>query len=377
MAATKLRKACYAAVFAALLLLVSLMLFEGTLRICAPLLPEPARSMVQEANRIRLCNTRMFDGTAILLPEAQQADVVVVGDSFPFGTYVRARDAFPAQLGRATGLRVVNLGVGSTAPPEYNRLVDVGLRYSPALVVYCVFANDFNLASVVQGQDPPAVTATAGRLARDDRLFRRETTTQMQLQTLRKRLTNLSLLLQIFKMHRQPIAKNRDQVPECVNGRCFIFAGTNFWDSQISWDDPAVRRSTETIAALIQRVGELGRQSRFSMLVTLIPSKEMVYGTSAKSGPRIYSEAHHRTYDELKARVDAMGIPCLDLTLRLREIAKSGVPLYFSMDGHFDEEGHAQVAALLAGYLAGHPTLLRRDSGISTTQIPEVRPATE
>jgi acetyltransferase AlgX (SGNH hydrolase-like protein) len=355
MSRQKIKMALFAATLAALLLLATFVLCEVLLRACSFLLPEPARSMVEEANRIRLCNTRMFDGTSILLPEIKKADVVVVGDSFPFGTYVRENDAFPAKLGQRLGLTVVDLGVASTIPPEYQRMAEISTLYSPSLLVYCVFARGFN--------NPPNL-GEPGELTRenaaqpnpgDERLFHRTMTGRMRFQILRKQVTNLSLILQIVKMQRQPLSKNLDRIAERINGRYFVFAGTNYWDPQISWNTAAVRDSTESNVALIQKVNELAAKQKFSLLVVLIPTKEMVYGPLTQAGPRIYSESHHQTYKELKSRLDAAGIPCLDLTSPLRNAAKSGTPLYFSIDGHLDEIGHAEVARILAEHLTADP----------------------
>lgn len=357
MADKKHRKILFTVAFAALLLLASMILFEVFLRTCSFLLPEPIRSTVEEAGRTSLCNTRMFDGTAILLPKLKEAQVVVVGDSFPFGTYVRANNTFPAQLAEQTGLTVANLGVGSTAPPEYNRMAEVGMRYSPSLLVYCLFANDFNVGPCPEGGRELKSENAGKHHPGDVRLFRREKTIQMRLQIFRKNLTNLSLLLQLAKLRRQPIFQNRDQVPQRVNGHYFVFAGTNYWESQVSWDEPSARASTESNIALIQRVNELAAKSQCSLLVVLIPSKEMVYGPLTEAGTRIYSALHHRTYQELESRLEAVGIPCLDLTPQLRASAKSGAPLFLSIDGHLDENGHRRVALVLAEYLSKNPKL--------------------
>src|SRR5262249_11145207 len=90
-------------VFACLLVGATVVLCELALHCLPGLLPEPARSILRQAARTQLCNTRMYNGTSILLPDLRHADIVTVGDSFTFGSYVRAEDAFPTQLGKRLG----------------------------------------------------------------------------------------------------------------------------------------------------------------------------------------------------------------------------------------------------------------------------------
>ena len=80
---------------------------------------------------------------AIRLPSAKNADILIVEDSLPFGTYEASEDLYATRVGELLGKRVVNLGVGSTLPPAYNRMIEVGARYHPRVMVYAVFANDF------------------------------------------------------------------------------------------------------------------------------------------------------------------------------------------------------------------------------------------
>ena len=123
---------------------LSIALLEIALRLAPLFLPEPARSVVEEAARIRLSNVMAYPGEVwIRLPSDEKADILVVGDSFTFGDYEAAEDLSSTLIGDLLGKNVVNLGIASTSPPTYNRMIEVGARYHPRVVVYAVFANDF------------------------------------------------------------------------------------------------------------------------------------------------------------------------------------------------------------------------------------------
>ena len=81
--------------------------------------------------------------TGIRLPASERADILVVGDSFPFGIYEAAEDVYATLVGNVLQKNVVNLGIASTQPSTYNRMLEVGARYHPRVVVYAIFANDF------------------------------------------------------------------------------------------------------------------------------------------------------------------------------------------------------------------------------------------
>ena len=74
---------------------LSVAFLEIALRLSPLFLPEPARSFVEEAARFHLSNVRMYPReVAIRLPSAKNADILIVGDSLPFGTYEASEDLY-------------------------------------------------------------------------------------------------------------------------------------------------------------------------------------------------------------------------------------------------------------------------------------------
>jgi hypothetical protein len=83
------------------------------------------------------------------LPPPGEGEIVVVGDSQVFGLGVEEDETASAQLARILGSTVVNAGVPTYGPPEYQVVIEELLaRRHPKVVVYVVnFANDLFEAS--------------------------------------------------------------------------------------------------------------------------------------------------------------------------------------------------------------------------------------
>lgn len=334
--------------------MATLFLLEICMRVLPPILPEPTKSLLEEAARIPLSNTRTIHGTQIELPPAQPADVAVIGDSFPFGTYVKKAATFPALLEKKAGRRVVNLGIGSQSPPQYNRMVEVSARYQPKEVLYCLFANDF-----LNGTFPESLLTLSPErafksLPEDQELFKEQISTRDRMLTLRKQATNYLLSLQLVKLFDQPAQQNNlEKVAWKDRAGYFAFINRSYWDSLLSFENQNVVRDLPGLIQLVNAAAVYcqGMGARFT--VVMIPSKEMVYEAvvPVEVQSRIYSDAHYKTYQMLADTLKKMEIASLDLTPDLRSAASGGKKLYFSIDGHFNELGHEVAAEILANYL--------------------------
>jgi hypothetical protein len=78
------------------------------------------------------------------LPPPRAGEILVVGDSQAFGLGVEEEQTFAARLGALTGRPVVNAGVPTYGPDEYDAVIEEMLaRRKPSVVVYTVnMAND-------------------------------------------------------------------------------------------------------------------------------------------------------------------------------------------------------------------------------------------
>ncbi len=347
----------------AVLVLATTVLAEGALHVLRVWGPVPLRAFLDEVRRIRRCNLRYYSlpgrpVPAIRLPSPQDADVVVVGDSFVFGTLVDAEDAFAARLGRMLGAeggpcRVLNLGVPSTSPPQYNRMLELGMRYRPELVVYAFFANDFSYESL------PAVrrlsaNETWRRRPEDEGLCYEALPPLVRLNHWRKWLTNHLLTIQLVKSLASRHIYGRQGYPVAIDAqRYYLLADTSWWGR---WLDPGrlqVRRSIEANCALAREAAAFAERQGTRIVFVLIPSREQVLAPFLPDtlASRVHAPAYEATYGALAACLRADGLPVLDLTEALRRAVARGRKVYFSFDGHFDESGHEVAASALAAFL--------------------------
>lgn len=322
---------------------------EVSLRILPHFMKEPAKSILKESFRIPLSNTRTTAGTRIILPQLKDVDIAVVGDSFPFGTYVKDSDTFPAVLGDLMNLETVNLGVGSMAPIEYNRMVEVSAEYNPELIIYCIFLNDFLYTRDVYPD--PLNKIDLENQKETSPLYTYGLTFREKIRMFRKKISNLFLSFQLVKIFQQPRFR-LEQISEEVKGHYFLFATKKYWDPQANAQIERVQRAVKSNSRLIEAARNFSRELGAQFLVTLIPSKEMVYAPLSDSGDAIHNASFEETYKLLTAELNELEIPVYNALEDLRNAAREGRKLYFTVDGHFDESGHREMARLLRDYLS-------------------------
>lgn len=327
---------------------LTVFLLELCLRLLNPFFPEPQRSIVQEAIRITHSNRRSYNGR-IALPEKAKADVLVIGDSFVFGILVKEKSIFPNVLGQLLGEKVTSLGVTAQSPPQYNRLLEVGARYEPKEVVYCVFANDF--LDYAPYACRISTDSCYSERTGDDRLFLREATSNDQIYQVQKWFGNLFATLQICKLFQQPKATGSKAIWQ-QGGNYIQFPEKPYWEL-LRYDRPETRAGMEEMLKMVECARQFSNGLGAVFRVVLIPSKEMAYADIVDGAmrERIFDLSYLETYRVFRERLVGAGIPCLDTTPAIVEKARSGQPPYFSIDGHFNELGHEVTARAISDFL--------------------------
>ncbi len=335
------------------LILIFLLTFgslELSLRWLTPFSPQPLKSLLSESAQHSFSNRRLHgtwkNGTAILLPPIETKDVLFVGDSFPFGSYVKEENTFPVRFETLTGRTIVNLGVPATGLGSYNRMLEVGHSYHPRQVFYCIFSNDFS----DEGPPPsrPLFIANGTKsLPGDSRLFLRKLSLRQQAKDAIKQIIHASLAYRLFNQWLH--AGSFHSLPTFWEKHFFLFAHKDFADRVLQ--DPAAEIRLEAVAELIREAHKFTSHWPSQFTVVLLPPKEFVYGPLlGEAGKLMYEDAHYRRFQKLMRLLDASKISYIDTTPFLRKRAAEKVKLYFSIDGHFSEEGHNAVSELLATY---------------------------
>lgn len=237
----------------------------------------------------------------------RDARLLVLGDSFTYGFEVDQDDTWVERLRRAAGVTAVNLAVtsyGTSQEAAVYRLF--GGRFRHDLVVQVIAANDpldnvfFN--EVNPRKDPRIVNlcwfigAAQGGAACRTALW----------------AVNNTVLGGIVVFQLQAYAKRR-------------------WD-----EDPLMRRGTEMICEDVRSVAALAkrRKARYAAVMT--------------------GHWTHRRLSGLRARLesclDDAGVPWLELD-ELAEARRRGRPMIGRFDWHWNEEGHAYVAAKIEAFL--------------------------
>jgi len=133
------------------ILILCLIIFLSEIKVrLVPLFKDyPEKSLFVESRRLSYSNLRTCPevteifSSRIQLPEKEKKDILVLGDSFPFGFNVKSDNTFPSILQKITGKKIVNLGLAAKGPLQYNRMLEVGMQYDPDTIINCIFTNDF------------------------------------------------------------------------------------------------------------------------------------------------------------------------------------------------------------------------------------------
>lgn len=272
------------------------------------------------------------------------ADVVIVGDSQAFGFGVSDGDEWPRLLGQRLGVQVVNLGMIGSAPQQYTRVLErFGLSLSPRLVLYCLFpGNDLIDARAFAAWE---AAGSPGNFA----TWRFERNRPDPARDLLRSLLAKSRLAALFRsaVHGLESRFTGRQV-EAADGTKLLLA-PNVYRSSLDLAHPSNPEFLRTVES-VERAGALARDAGSDFLVVLVPTKEEVYLPLAGEPSLPLVEPFARALAE-------RGFEVLDLTPELQEAARDGPALFFTVDGHPNENGNRLIAELVGRRLhavAGH-----------------------
>ncbi len=339
---------------------ITFILIETSVRIYPFFLKEPDKSRVISWQRNTLPAQKHYYGknntwaTNILLPPPHKKDIMFIGDSFPAGARTRAGMEFPAVVQKLTDKKVVNLAIGGIGPVEYNRMVEVGMRYDPDHIIYCMFANDFRYFKENITIEKLSRKNTDLRFETDRNFFYDEINIRQRMGNMMGRTENLFVSLRMLKLYRMvkklpPIMI--DKTEPCFRiykGVYYHFQSKNSWDEFISWNNENVKKGFNESVLLVYEAHHFAVNQGKHFLVVLIPSREMVYSGLISKSENFYDDSHGKTYTEFVKKMKELNVPIFDATEFFVREAAAGTRLFLPLDGHFTETGHQKMAEAIS-----------------------------
>ncbi|MDD5438887.1 MAG: SGNH/GDSL hydrolase family protein [Candidatus Omnitrophica bacterium] len=279
--------------------------------------------------------------------------IAVLGDSFVEAIQVKRQDGFTKLMeeglrrkGDTGTFRVINMGVSGYSPiVEYILFKDIALQYNPDIVIVCFFMNDVYEDSVYKGMAlfgdnglPVAVrskgfdkTKKLKGLKRAERTFTNGVKNVINKSKfycfLKERVY---LLLEKLGLRSEEPGKNQ----------FFILQAGSGLAEEALWND--------TFRYLNAIKSEADRHGVRFLLVSIPLEAELSF--EKKDQASIFYFKEKPLTDQCEGRLkDFCGRTTIAYVSLLDEFRKQGLSgLYFKNDGHFNEKGHRQVAAILS-----------------------------
>jgi lysophospholipase L1-like esterase len=316
----------------------------------------PNKTFVLSGKDFRAVNHTDGYGFRNAWPWPENADIVAVGDSVVFGYGVGDDQAWPALVAKALPQNhLINLGLIGAGTQQYLRVYETfGLRLHPkVLLVGFLGRNDF-WDDEVFDQWLKSGARVNYMVWRD---FGRPRSTSLSLNQpignliislawrghlLASKLRLYNLLLYVRKKLKSgPTETKTFQAP----GGTHVDLDVEGFIDQTGIGQPGNRAFDLSVQAL-QRLYSITQANGTHMLVILQPSKEEVYlplmgETSVDTDPG----------KALRAKLESLGIPYLDLLPEFRNRAAQGQVLFFETDGHPNARGYALITELVMNHL--------------------------
>jgi lysophospholipase L1-like esterase len=328
------------------------------------------------------------------------ADIVALGDSNTYGSFVSREAAWPQLLADKTGVTVYNMGVAGYGPAQYFLQTEDALRLSPKLIIIALyFGNDF-VDTYILAQRNPEIRALAPLTATNTAA--RSLGKSEALQMLEREMTRRYGCNEV-----SPSAANRKQPVPSATGRWLVhhfmlyalasnlFANlwqevANLWEELPTLEmptvstastagcasfasgkwrtgfnvpyvsaaldnrDPRIELGFEISQTALERIHQRVRAAGSEMLVVLLPTKESAFWDKIHKpekfpGLRQLVDNEERWRLRLIEALRKEGVPILDLLPALRGAPVQ--PYFENTDEHPNETGHRLIADEIADYL--------------------------
>lgn len=304
----------------------------------------------------------------------ERADVVAIGDSHTFGNTARMKDSWPIVAGEMTGLKIYNMGFGGYGPNQYSHLFETkALKLHPKTVVVGLYmGDDFeNAFLITYGLEHWArLRAIApGEVkydiweAPDESGFAKG---------LRVWLSRHSVLYKL--VFHGPLAG-------LIRGQVLVTKATEIYDDatvldipekniaeaflpkgiakRLNQDDPSVQEGMRITFLLLKEMNEKCHAAGCELMVTVIPTKEMVFADYFADRPTlpmaevVKGLLHNETIarEKLFTFLQQEGIPSVDTLPALRAGVSNQLYARTAADMHPGANGYRVIATAVADAL--------------------------
>ncbi len=273
-------------------------------------------------------------------PLPDSAAVVVLGDSQAMGYGVAREESWSERVARAIAPdRIVNLAIAGIGPEQARRIYDTfGVRLHPRTVLFGIFpGNDFTDAGVFEAW------LESGRRQTFMEWRRSQNGDAGPL----GRLLDRSYVATLARLAIDGgWARSRGVTVEAAGGGRLVLA-PSFVEAEAEHVHPG-HRDFELVCAAIEAAHADALASGARLAVLLFPTKEEVYmPLEGLPVPDLIAP--------VARRLEARGIPYLDLGASMREAARTGPALFFEVDGHPNAAGNEVIARAVIDYLGAWP----------------------
>lgn len=224
----------------------------------------------------------------------ETADIIAIGDSHTYGNAARMEDSWPYVLGRLTGRRVYNMGMGGYGPNQYYYLLkNKALKLKPRMIICGLYlGDDFENAFTItygltywsylrqlSAQDVDfdiwkAAPADASGLQTETRAWLSRHSVVYQILFHASFLGRLQGEMQIKQAPQHDPSVTSLVIPEKNITEAFRPIGML---TRINQQDPRVLEGMRLTFELLKQMKELCEQNNVQFAVVVIPAKEMVF----------------------------------------------------------------------------------------------------
>jgi lysophospholipase L1-like esterase len=325
------------------------------------------------------------------------ADVVVLGDSQAYGTWVARDDAWPALLAARTRLSVYNMALGGYSPAHSELQLPEALSLGPRAIVVSVYLGNDLFEAFSLARDWPVrpgledLAARAAALEVEESLSRkamrlfqwRSEDDAVSLTRLRETLGHLMLYALARGVRNRLFEKPQSLSGSFENAVAALTPTDLLYVSVVDgpgWrtilrspyrylvlnqHDPRVLLGFERVVDALDSIAARCRSAGVDLLVVVIPTKESVFWPRV-ARPETHAQLRELVRDEDTVRAELLqrlrqaGVDIIDALPALRSAPIQ--PYFENMDGHPSPAGHRVIAELVTGWVIEHSTPRRSAS---------------